>query len=565
MAYHYGTMGRQLLTNQMDTTLNSIHALMHGIYDDEMLRDIPFRIGVADQPGSAPFLSPTDYTLDDEHAGKLRYVRNVTGICDDPTLVENYFKTANVALHAARLHGVFIHHATLLPNGVVCLSSPSLESSGYALGQDLFHDPHDSAIIEKVISSTGALFYGPIQIPRTHKHSNLGVHEPESGVGDIGWEKNHNEWLIYIPIDMPDSRGYAFKNHWGILEVSLDWDKFLHGSGILPFFEQRNDLGFVLKRENGDERSPAAYLARSKGVDKIDPKCFTWVELNYRDTEERWTLGVGVANGYRPPWFCLGIGMSILISLFVTSLFLFSLVTWQSHKDFLLEILPARALHKLCHGEVYAEKFDIVTIFFLDIVGYTRMSSEMQPYQVMKMLNDYFIQVDRLTKKHQIYKVETIGDAYMCVGGCPDRCMSPLGAQRVALFALDVIEMTSSFRLDDGSQLLIRCGINSGRIMAGVVGEIRPHFSLFGDTVNIASRMESTSKSMKIQCSDATYRLLRDAPDYDFNIIERGSITVKGLGEMNTWFVNGATKRRTDDVIMDSEKDKSTQSCDYDR
>eukprot|EP00957_Ditylum_brightwellii_P151408 11530043-Ditylum_brightwellii.AAC.1 len=193
------------------------------------------------------------------------------------------------------------------------------------------------------------------------------------------------------------------------------------------------------------------------------------------------------------------------------------------------------------------------------------MSSEMQPYQVMKMLNDYFIQVDRLTKKHQIYKVETIGDAYMCVGGCPDRCMSPLGAQRVALFALDVIEMTSSFRLDDGSQLLIRCGINSGRIMAGVVGEIRPHFSLFGDTVNIASRMESTSKSMKIQCSDATYRLLRDAPDYDFNIIERGSITVKGLGEMNTWFVNGATKRRTDDVIMDSEKDKSTQSCDYDR
>ena len=128
----------------------------------------------------------------------------------------------------------------------------------------------------------------------------------------------------------------------------------------------------------------------------------------------------------------------------------------------------------------------------------------------------------------------------MVTGGVPDRCLGPEGATKVALFALDTVALVETFRTAEGAQLFIRCGINSGPLVAGVVGTKRPQYTVFGDTVNAAARMESTSETMRIQCSDLTYRLLRDSQTHVFDIEERGGIEVKGKGHMHTWFINSA-------------------------
>ena len=167
------------------------------------------------------------------------------------------------------------------------------------------------------------------------------------------------------------------------------------------------------------------------------------------------------------------------------------------------------------------------------------MAGGMSPIQVMKMLNELYIEFDKIVAKHQVYKVETIGDAYMVVGGAPDRVPAPLAAQRVALFALDIVEFVKTFRTRDGGQLYIRAGIASGPAVAGVIGDAMPRYCFFGDTVNFASRMESTSKKMRIQCADITCRLLQDAPSMSFNLKKRTEgdivgVDVKGKGHLIT-------------------------------
>jgi atrial natriuretic peptide receptor A len=142
----------------------------------------------------------------------------------------------------------------------------------------------------------------------------------------------------------------------------------------------------------------------------------------------------------------------------------------QAHQDLLSEMLPKKALQKIQRGETVVEKYSMVTVFFCDIVGYTSISADMRPIQIMKMLNTYYSEVDKLANKHKVFKIETIGDSYMCVGGCPDRSLGPEAAEHVAVFALELIELVKNFSMEDGSQILIRCGINSGPVVAGVVG-----------------------------------------------------------------------------------------------
>jgi atrial natriuretic peptide receptor A len=183
----------------------------------------------------------------------------------------------------------------------------------------------------------------------------------------------------------------------------------------------------------------------------------------------------------------------------------------------------------------------------LDIIGFTSMAGEMSAYKVMEMLNDLYNEFDKLVEKHGVYKVETIGDAYMVVGGAPDVLPNPqLGAQRVALFSLDAMQKVNSFMTKDGERIFIRAGLHSGPVMAGVVGTAMPRYCFFGDTVNMSSRMESTSKKAKIQCSRTTRALLEQAPDYEFDLEQRREgdtvgVHVKGKGIVETWWIKGST------------------------
>ena len=565
VAHDYAVIGENFLRDQVEITLESLHALLHGIHEEKDFQELPYKIGIV---GEDPEAIPLLHNHHDDS-----YKRNVTGICDQPDIVSHFNLSTEVVMHAASLHGVVINSVVLAPYGVACLAFPKFAHADLKFGQDTYSDPDHRQIVDQIFSVDDALFSGPyvvkgerydaeqtftsssnhqhlrkrkrILTETSNEHKNDHYHGEPSTV-DSNKKGPKKEWILKIPISMPASHNYKLNNHWGFMVVSIDWDAFLRESGIIQFFEEQKDftLSIVCEHTGG-----LITLAQSKEADKIPKKDVVYRELDFRDSDKTWVVAVGSKQGLRPKWLCLGISMSILVSLGITLMFTMILLSWQGHMDFLLGMIPKKALKKVRHGEVYAESFDMVTVFFSDIVGYTNMSSQMQPVEIMKMLNVFFKEADRLAKKHQLYKVETIGDAYMCVGGCPDRCMGAEGAQRVALFALDMIEFVNKFKLEDGSFLRIRCGLNSGKVVAGVVGITQPHFSLFGDTVNTAARMESTSDEMKIQCSDTTYRLLRDAPDHTFDITQRGLVKVKGKGEMNTWWINGVQLAQTDTDI----------------
>ncbi|PAA82190.1 hypothetical protein BOX15_Mlig004886g5 [Macrostomum lignano] len=205
--------------------------------------------------------------------------------------------------------------------------------------------------------------------------------------------------------------------------------------------------------------------------------------------------------------------------------------------NLLYQMLPKRVAESLRNGErVDAEKFSMVTVLFSDIVGFTDICSGSPPEEVVSMLNSIFTKFDKHTEVNQVYKVETIGDAYMVVGGCPDRTEDH--AQRVADQGLDMLASSRLVRAAGSYKdcsIRIRVGMHSGPVVTGVVGEKMPRFCLFGDTVNTASRMESHGCPGLVHMSEPSYLLVKDS-----HVTEpRGKIYVKGKGEMRTYFLLG--------------------------
>ncbi|MDG2307091.1 MAG: adenylate/guanylate cyclase domain-containing protein [Candidatus Binatia bacterium] len=200
----------------------------------------------------------------------------------------------------------------------------------------------------------------------------------------------------------------------------------------------------------------------------------------------------------------------------------------------LLNVLPATIADRLKGGEEgIADSFPEVSVLFSDIVGFTKMSERLGARQVVEMLNDVFGLLDALAKKHKLEKIKTIGDCYMVVAGVPDRTSTH--AQQIAEFALDMQETLRGYAESSGRPLRMRTGIHTGTVVAGIVGTSKFAYDLWGDVVNVASRMESTSEPGSIQVSDAVRVRLQD--DYTFE--ERGSVELKGKGPMNTWYLTG--------------------------
>ena len=204
----------------------------------------------------------------------------------------------------------------------------------------------------------------------------------------------------------------------------------------------------------------------------------------------------------------------------------------RENERLLLNILPEPIADRLRDGEpLIADRFDDVTLLFADIVEFTRLSSTMSPSELVGVLNDVFCVFDDLVDQHGLEKVKTIGDAYMVVGGMPDR--SEDHTARVASMALGLAEAVNQIPAAARLGINFRIGMHCGPVVAGVIGTKKFIYDIWGDTVNMASRMESLGIPGRVQVTHA----VRDRLDGQFTFESRGLIEVKGKGPTPTWLL----------------------------
>lgn len=203
-------------------------------------------------------------------------------------------------------------------------------------------------------------------------------------------------------------------------------------------------------------------------------------------------------------------------------------------ENLLLNILPKAVADRLKQGEqTIANGHATVTVLFADLVGFTELARRTSPADLVSLLNAIFTAFDLLVEKHQLEKIKTIGDSYMLAGGIPLHRADH--AQAVADIALEMIHTLASLNAEKGTHLRVRIGINTGPIVAGVIGKRKFTYDLWGDTVNLASRMESSGVPGLVHVSESTFEALKA----EFDLEERGITQVKGIGEVRTYFLKG--------------------------
>ncbi len=206
----------------------------------------------------------------------------------------------------------------------------------------------------------------------------------------------------------------------------------------------------------------------------------------------------------------------------------------EKSERLLLNILPKAISDELKQGRGnIATRFDSVTVLFSDIVDFTSLASRLSPSELVSVLNEIFSRFDHLVERYGLEKIKTIGDAYMVVGGLPE--LYPNHAEAIADMAIEMQQEVMKFYTDQGEPFRLRIGINTGPVVAGVLGIKKFSYDLWGDTVNVASRMEAHGIAGKIQVTETTYQLLKDK----YKFTERGEIEVKGKGTMTTYFLIG--------------------------
>ncbi len=205
----------------------------------------------------------------------------------------------------------------------------------------------------------------------------------------------------------------------------------------------------------------------------------------------------------------------------------------QRSEDLLLNILPPSIARRLkLSGGTIADGFSEVSVLFADIVGFTRMSAQRPPEHIVGLLNDLFCKFDDVAGRLGLEKIKTIGDCYMVAAGVPRSC--PDHASVIVNLALDMRAAVTQRKFGD-RELAFRIGINSGPVVAGVIGRKKFIYDLWGDAVNIASRMESQGQRQCIQITENTFRLIVD----EFICEPRGKIKIKGADELEVWHVLG--------------------------
>ena len=204
----------------------------------------------------------------------------------------------------------------------------------------------------------------------------------------------------------------------------------------------------------------------------------------------------------------------------------------RENEELLLNVLPAPIANRLRSGEEgIADGFAEVTVAFADIVGFTQLTSDMPPHEVVTLLNGLFTRFDAAAQDLGIEKIKTVGDAYMAVCGLP--MPAPDHAERMVRMAIRMVHITREHAMEHNASLKLRVGVNTGPVVAGVIGKSKYIYDLWGDTVNLASRMEAGGVPDSVQVTRAVYERLKD----QFVFEPRGAIEVKGKGKVEAWLL----------------------------
>ncbi len=213
-------------------------------------------------------------------------------------------------------------------------------------------------------------------------------------------------------------------------------------------------------------------------------------------------------------------------------------VEHERSEKLLLNILPGPISARLKDtDQPIADGFSEVTVLFADLVGFTELSQKLTPEALVEMLNRVFTAFDELAERHGLEKIKTIGDCYMVAAGLPEAREDHVEA--IAHMALGMREALERINREASSSLRIRIGIHTGPVVAGVIGKRKFIYDLWGDTVNTASRMESSGIEQEIQVTKEVFERIRDR----FDLAPRGTVTVKGKGPMETWLLRGEKSR----------------------
>ena len=206
----------------------------------------------------------------------------------------------------------------------------------------------------------------------------------------------------------------------------------------------------------------------------------------------------------------------------------------QKSQQLLLNVFPQAVIPRLKAGESpIADEFADVTVLFADIVGYTPLAERLGPRRTVMLLNDLFRRFDQAAAKFGVEKIETVGDGYLAVGGAPQRRDNH--PEAVAALALAMVEASCQVPVSEREHVEIRVGIHTGPIFGGVVGEHRFHYAIFGETVNVASRIQNQSQPGRILVSESTYKRIRET----FRLEECATLDLKGHGPIRTYWLLG--------------------------
>lgn len=533
-------------------SLIPLRSLQQAVIHSDVFKDLPYQIGNYGETGSAPVLPDQPDR------------RDVTGICDNPEILQEFQSIVDGITQSFDFDDVIINYR-LAPYGVFCYVDPmsvDLGGSVFQSSNDIGWDPmHSEKLMWKNMLSSIYHNQNKIELFGPLEMGPFGKSEEEIFCGHLAVNMDGYNYI--------NNYDGEEKSLWGFVMHFINWGNLKKKSGIDEFYRSKEHsfemsrTDYVLDEASGEsfykdvtiarsEDWPKGHRLHSTNLEPFDDSNSVKVTVETMDSGD-WTMRVKTHKNVHEDLFYVKV-LSVIATFLISCVVSMNLMERKLNKKLLYKIMPPDAIKKLHRGQTVVEKYNIVTIFFSDIVGFTSMCGEMRPLQVMKMLNELYNQFDKLVEKHGVYKVETIGDAYMVVGGAPNRLPAPEAAERVALFALEAMDFIKNFRTTDGDQVIIRAGIASGPAVAGVVGTSMPRYCFFGDTVNLASRMESNSLKLNIQCSDFTYRLLRDAPNYEFHMEKREELVhLKGKGETQTWWIRNIFGKRSPNPIGDIE------------